>query len=201
VHVWLVIPRTGALLLRRYAPDALKHPGRWGPTVHGEILCYGTEGNGHAAEGSAQAAARSINEQLGIDANEVDALEHCFSCQSYDGSCVEILDVYIAALKGQGLPALNLHPHEEVNWAFFADVFSEDAKRAGTVFQVEEDYIMSMMRRLRVKVVANDVLHAFGPQAAKTLDRDEVRGFSAAGGTLEIHNKNSWRNRVTERAR
>lgn len=211
VHVWLVVPRTGALLLRRYAPNALKHPGRWGPTVHGEILCYGTEGNGHGAELSAQAAlgaelsaqaaARSIHEQLGIEASEVDELEHCFSCTSEDGKSIEIVDVYIAALKGQGLPPLRMHQHEEVDWAFFGDVFSDDARKAGTVFHVEEDYVMSMFRRMRVGVVANDVMNAFGRQAAATLARDEIRGFPATGGVLKIDAMNSRRNRAGQRTR
>lgn len=196
VHIWLVVPRTGALLLRRYAPDAPKHPGRWGPTVHGEILCYGSDGDGHAAEVSTQAAARSIREQLGFDASEVDELEHWFSCTSEDGKCVEIVDVYVAALKGQGLPPLQLLPAEEVDWAFFGDVFSDEAKRAGSVFKAEEDYIMAMLRPLRARVVKNDVMNAFGPEALASLEHDKIRGLAAAGGEVRVARGISARQRL-----
>lgn len=84
---------------------------------------------------SAQAAARSIREQLGFDADEVGELEHLFSCTAQDGKCLEILDVHVAALKGQGLPELRLRQGEEVDWVFFGDVFSADAKSAGNVFK------------------------------------------------------------------
>lgn len=181
VHIWLIVPRTGALLLRRNAANASKNPGLWGPTVHGEILCYGSDGDGHAAELSAQAAARSIKEQLGFDASKVDDLEHWFSYESYNGTCIEIVDVHVSALKGQGLPELRLRDGEEVDWVFFGDIFAEDAKHAGTVFRVEEEYIMAMMRSLRARVVKNDVMNAFGASAAATLNRDTVRGFAPAG--------------------
>jgi len=188
VHVWLTVPRTGALLLRRYAPDAPKHPGRWGPTGHGEILCYGSEGDGHAAELSKQAAERVLCEQLGIDRRDLGniedwfELEHWFSCSSEDGKCVEIVDIHVAALKGKGLPQLQLRQGEEVDWQFFADIFSDDAKRGGTVFKAEEDYIRAMFRELRTRLVKNDVMNAFGQAAVATLDRDKIRGFPPAGG-------------------
>lgn len=181
VHVWLCVPRTGALLLRRYASDAPKHPCRWGPTVHGEVLCYGSEGDGHASEMSAQAAARCMAEQLGIEATNVGELEHWFSCATREGTSDELLDVYVAALKGEGLPPLNLQAGEEVDWVFFADVFSNEAKQAGTIFRAEEDYVRAMLRPLRARVVRNDVLNAFGPEAGVALLPDEARGLPAAG--------------------
>merc|ERR1712178_315949 len=108
-------------------------------------------------------------------------LEHWFSCNAEDGACVEIVDVHVATLKGQGLPSLHLPQGEEVDWAYFGDVFSEDAKQAGTIFKMEEDYVMGMMRPLRACVVRNDVTNAFGSAAVSILDRDDIRGFPPAG--------------------
>lgn len=94
--------------------------------------------------------------------------------------------MHVATLKGQGLPSLNLPHGEEVDWAYFGDVFSEDAKQAGTIFKMEEDYIMAMMRPLRARVVRNDVMNAFGAAAVATLDRDKIRGFPPAGGDIKF---------------
>merc|ERR1719498_2377466 len=90
---------------------------------------------------------------------------------AHDGSCIEILDVHVAALKGQGLPELQLRQDEEVDWAFFVDVFSDDAKQAGTVFHAEADYVSSICRTLRQRVVKNDVMNAFGPPAVAALEQ------------------------------
>lgn len=185
VHIWVYVPVTGALLLRRYANDAPKHPGRWGPTVHGEVLCYGAEGDGHASEMSVQAAARCLAEQIGVSANDVQELEQLFSCSACEG-CLhgtsnELLDVYVAALKGEGLPPLSLQKGEQVDWVFFADVFSEEAKQAGTIFRAEEDYVRAILRPLRARVVRNDVLNAWGPEAGLALRADEARGLPQAG--------------------
>merc|ERR1719198_490795 len=40
VHVWLVDFTSGGLLLRKYSSSCPKHPRRWGPTCHTEVLCY-----------------------------------------------------------------------------------------------------------------------------------------------------------------
>mmetsp|Transcript_168271 Transcript_168271/g.540613 ORF Transcript_168271/g.540613 Transcript_168271/m.540613 type:complete len:473 (-) Transcript_168271:104-1522(-) len=176
VHVWLCVPRTGALLLRKWSPSARKHPGSWGPTCHGEVYCYGSGGDGHAAEMSAQAAARLVEEQLGVAADVFGELEHWFSCTSKDGMCHELLDVYVAALDG-GLPELRLEQREEVDWVYFAQVFGKEVKDLRVLCHLEAEYRSSMVRRLRQRTVPEDVLYAFG-EAAVRAERS-LRGASA----------------------
>jgi len=102
-------------------------------------------------------------------------------CSACEGTSNELLDVYVAALKGEGLPPLSLQRGEQVDWVFFADVFSEEAKQAGTIFRAEEDYIRAILRPLRARVVRNDVLNAWGPEAGLALRPDEARGLPQAG--------------------
>eukprot|EP00747_Dinoflagellata_sp_TGD_P207843 gnl/TRDRNA2_/TRDRNA2_81371_c0_seq2.p1 gnl/TRDRNA2_/TRDRNA2_81371_c0~~gnl/TRDRNA2_/TRDRNA2_81371_c0_seq2.p1 ORF type:complete len:501 (+),score=77.03 gnl/TRDRNA2_/TRDRNA2_81371_c0_seq2:43-1503(+) len=169
VHVWLCIPRTGGLLLRKYAPDFPKHPTRWGPTAHGEVHCYGSEGDSrlhgefHASEISAQAAARCLKEQLGVSemSGAVGKLEHWFSSDARDGTCHELIDVYVAPIEGAGLPPLRLPAMEEAEWVFFADVFGEDAVLAGTICHMEDEYRQSMIHRTSMRMVAEDAQNAF----------------------------------------
>lgn len=160
VHVWLCVPRTGALLLRRWSPEGAKHPGLWGPSCHTEIHCYG-DGDGHAAEVSTQSAERALLEQLGLEASELGELQHCFSCQTSDGSCKELLDVYLAPLSKAGLPPLGLAPDEEVEWVFFAHVMSPDFARTGRLFHHNNVYRRALAQRMRDNAIREDVRNAF----------------------------------------
>jgi len=159
VHVWLCVPRSGALLLRKWQ-KGLKHPGRWGPSCHTEIRCYGA-GDGHAAEVSTQSAERALEEQLGLAPSQVGELIHCFSCQMSDGSCQELLDVYLAPLSKAGLPPLALQEDEEVDWVFFAHVLSPEFARAGRLFYYNNVYRRALARRMRDHAIPEDVHHAF----------------------------------------
>jgi len=162
VHVWLWVPRQGALLLRRYAPDSVKHPDQWGPTCHTEVHCYGMDGDGHASELSAQAAERAIMEQLGIKATNIGTLEHWFSCESCFDGCNELLDIYVSPIIGLGLPPVELLPGEDVDWVYFVDVFGPEAVEAGTILHMEDEYRSFMLQRLRKSVVDADAFAAFG---------------------------------------
>lgn len=166
VHVWLMVPRTGAVLLRKWSPRSLKHPSLWGPTCHGEIQCYGDGGDGHASEMSAQAAVRLLREQLGVDAARIGEFDHWFSVNSEDGNCREIVDVQVAFVDGssEALPPLHIDTSEEVNWVFFTEVFHEQAQasKVGLTFHMEDEYRASMLRRVRANVVLQDAGFAFG---------------------------------------
>jgi len=168
VHVWICDLRTGGLLLRKYSPRTAKHPGKWGPSCHGEVLSYGAEGdspsilNGpHASELSTHAAARILGEQIGIDKDSPDWFrcnpEHWFSVTSRDGNCNELIDVYVSSQAGGGLPPLRLLPCEEVEWVHFADVFGKDAVQAGTIFFMEKAYRGSMVERMQARIVHTDM--------------------------------------------
>jgi len=160
VHVWLCVPRSGALLLRKWQEKGVKHPGRWGPTCHTEIRCYGA-GDGHAAEVSTQSAERALEEQLGLPATSVGELIHCFSCQTSDGDCQELLDVYLAPLSKAGLPPLSLQEGEEVDWVFFAHVLSPDFAKGGRLFYYNNVYRRALARRMRDAAIPEDVWNAF----------------------------------------
>lgn len=166
VHVWLCVPTTGALLLRRYAPDAQKHPGCWGPTCNGEVRCYSDTGDGHASEMSAQAAERLLREQLGVDPASVGALEHKFSNTTRRGQCHEFLDIYFAPLGGNGGPELQLPPMEEVEWAHYGEVLSLIAEKKGGTFHMEPEYRSAIVRLLKADIVREEEVKAFGLGAA-----------------------------------
>merc|ERR1712187_861176 len=99
-----------------------------------------------------QAALRTMTEQLGIQAEEVGDLEHLFSSRTSrrlpGGNCKELIDVYIAPIKGDGLPALTLCPDEQVEWAYFGDFLDDAAAEAGTVFYMEDQYRREFKRHL-----------------------------------------------------
>lgn len=160
VHVWICVPRTGALLLRRWSQHAPKHPGRWGPSCHSEVRCYGRDG--HASEVSTQAAERCLVE-LGIDAEAVGEPRHCFSCETRDGNAKELLDVYLAPLGGAGLrlPELRLQEDEEVDWVFFMHVLSPAFASSGRLFHYSDVYRRALARRLRDYAIPEDVYNAF----------------------------------------
>ncbi|CAE8603637.1 unnamed protein product [Polarella glacialis] len=163
VHVWICVPRSGALLLRKWSKTAPKHPGRWGPTAHSELRCYGAGGDGHAAEVSAQAAERSLSEQLGISSSSLGELRHMFSVESLDGSCKELLDIYVASLGSEGLPEMKLQEGEEVDWVYFGHVLSKQAAAASSqMFSCQAEYRTSLARCLRAGAVKEDVRNAFG---------------------------------------
>eukprot|EP00439_Symbiodinium_sp_Y106_P038850 s3352_g4.t1 len=61
--------------------------GRWGPSCHSEVRCYGGR-DGHASEVSTQAAERCLVE-LGI-AEAVGEPRHCFSCETKDGNAKDL---------------------------------------------------------------------------------------------------------------
>lgn len=161
VHLWIVVPRTGALLLRKRSSSALKHAGLWGPTCHTELRCYGKR-DGHAAEVSPQAAERALEEQLGMSAEAVGTLQHCFSSESIDGMCKELIDVYIAPLGSGGLPELNLPEGEEVDWVYYRDVLAVAGSTAGQIFKCPREYRDALGKRMQISAVREDVKNAFG---------------------------------------
>jgi len=155
VHVWLYNACTGRLLLRKYAPITLKSRGRWGPTCHGEIMCYGSTANiatgPHTAEVSLHAALRILREQIGIDSAAA-SLEHWFSCTNQEGQCRELLDVYVLEDQGQSR-TLQLVQGEDVEWVHFADIFSSAALESNRMLHMEEYYRSSMVKRMQSRIL------------------------------------------------
>lgn len=78
-----------------------------------------------------------------------------------DGSCQELLDVYLAPLSKAGLPPLALQEDEEVDWVFFAHVLSPEFARAGRLFYYNNVYRRALARRMRDHAIPEDVHHAF----------------------------------------
>lgn len=158
VHVWACDAKTGGLLLRRYASTVPKHPGRWGPTCHGEVLCYGSTSDvlsgPHTSEVSVNTAQRLALEQLGAELPPAD-FEHWFSCTSRDGTCHELLDVYVVRLQGT-CPIFRMARGEEVEWVHFTDIFGVEAALSDRLFHIEESYRGSMVTRMRARILHAD---------------------------------------------
>lgn len=89
-----------------------------------------------------------MQQQIGLDVHMIGELEHWFSCEAHDGTCRELLDVYVVVIKDIRLPPLQLQPSEKVDWVYFTDIFSTEAVEAGTIFNMEAEYRSSMLRRL-----------------------------------------------------
>lgn len=157
VHVWLVDLRTGGLLLRKYGRTSKKMQRRWGPTCHGEVLCYGStadESTGpHTAELSLTAAGRVAREQLSLQLDAVE-LEHWFSCRSQSGTCRELVDVFVAPLRDRAGPAVRFaRDDEEAEWVHYLDVFGPEVVDLPSIFHVEDEYRDSMVRRMCSRIV------------------------------------------------
>jgi len=167
VHLWICVPRSGALLLRKWSRSAAKHPGRWGPTSHSELHSYGHGGDGHAAEVSSQAAERSLSDQLGLDISTVRSVQHVFSSRILEGNCKELVDVYLAPVGSNGVPPLKLASDEEVEWVFYRDILSTDAVHSKAIFNCPDDYRIALDRQMRSSAVREDVKHAFGADLMK----------------------------------
>jgi len=155
VHIWLYNACTGRLLLRRYAPVSLKSHGRWGPTCHGEIMCYGstadTATGPHTAEVSVHAALRILREQIGIESTAA-SLEHWFSCTNQEGQCRELLDVYVLEDQGESR-TLQLLQGEDVEWVHFTDIFGSAALESSRMLHTEEYYRSSMVKRVQSRIL------------------------------------------------
>jgi len=168
VHVWMYDAGTGGLLLRKYSPHASKHPSRWGPTGHGEVLCYETARTGssgpHTSELSTHAATRSLQEQLGVEL-AVGDLEHWFSCISREENNHEYLDVYVTPLPKGHFSGFRMLSTEEIEWVHFTDVFGSEAKAAGTMMHIELEYRQSMVHRMKTRI-----LHAHADSALPKID-------------------------------
>jgi len=155
VHVWLYNACTGRLLLRRYAPVTLKSRGRWGPTCHGEIMCFGSTADAttgpHTAEVSVHAALRILRDQIGIESTAA-SLEHWFTCTNQEGQCHELLDVYVLEDQGESR-TLQLVEGEDVEWVHFLDIFGPAALESSRMLHMEEYYRSSMVKRVQSRIV------------------------------------------------
>lgn len=165
VHVWFCDPRTGGLLLRKNALRASKLAGRWGPTGHGEVLCYGPEarrepppraGTGlRTAETALTAASRLLREQLGMDSPPKESeLEQWFTCTNRDGQCFEFLDVFVVVLKSTlPSPSFQISIGEHLEWAHYTDIFGSDARAAPNIFRASDEYRSTMVRCMRDRTI------------------------------------------------
>lgn len=160
VHIWVCDPRSGGLLLRKYSRSSVKLPGRWGPSCHGEVLCYGSTGDAaqgpHTSEISVRAAARIMQEQLWANQPSTDSFEHWFSCTSNNSRIRELIDIYITTVSSIG--ELRITPGDEVEWVHFLDIFGEEAKESRNLFHIEEIYRTSMVQRMRVRIMHADAM-------------------------------------------
>jgi len=156
IHVWLIDPQTGGMLLRRYAMSAPKHPGRWGPTGHGEVLFYGLERNAsggpHSSELSTHAATRTLSGQTGVYVDP-SALELWLSCTSCEGRCNELLDVYVTTIGTKGLPPLTLRSGEAAEWVHFTDVFGGGGRPVESLFHIEDTYRTAMVQKMKSRIL------------------------------------------------
>jgi len=143
VHIWVVDARTGGVMLRKYSDVAPKHPGRWGPTAHGEILC------GRHVESSPVAALRALREQTGLE-RQARELQFWLSCTSEDGRCHELLDVYVTLHRGSS--PLELPEDEQIEWVHFLDIFNSTHV---DLFHMDPCYAATMASKMR-----SAILHA-----------------------------------------
>lgn len=178
LHIWLVDPRTGGLLLRRYWRAAPKLASLWGPSFAGEVLCYGG-GQGTClgllpAETALEAAGRTLREQAGV---EDLSLELWFSMRSRSNYAQELIDVFVASFPHTTLPSLQLRRGEEIEWVHFLDVFGGQ-KKHGDLFHVDETYSASMIQKMRARILHYDaeVSHA------KNLPNKWKSGFAQQQG-------------------
>eukprot|EP00929_Paragymnodinium_shiwhaense_P079032 TRINITY_DN41057_c0_g2_i3.p1 TRINITY_DN41057_c0_g2~~TRINITY_DN41057_c0_g2_i3.p1 ORF type:complete len:271 (-),score=42.85 TRINITY_DN41057_c0_g2_i3:150-962(-) len=166
VHVWLCDLRTGGLLLRKYCSSSVKSRGRWGPSAHTEVRCYDDKtgaaaaGGGPAAESSTAAVNRALREQLGVDEGSLGTQELWFTCVGREGNCCELLDVFVAPIKGGNLPQVALRPDERVQWVHFTDIFGSQGAMAHTLVPFEPTYRTSMVQRLTVRIVHADAIRS-----------------------------------------
>jgi len=80
-HVF-ILNRRGDLLLQELSPSRSRHPGRWGSSVAAYVA---------AGEGYAQAAARRLQEELGLVAPK---LEEIGKTQMLDEGCRKFITLY-----------------------------------------------------------------------------------------------------------
>mmetsp|Transcript_20436 Transcript_20436/g.45858 ORF Transcript_20436/g.45858 Transcript_20436/m.45858 type:complete len:426 (+) Transcript_20436:61-1338(+) len=178
VHVWICILRSGALLVRQYRPDFPKHPGRWGPSCHGEIVSTGSAMDGCSTETSLEAAKRATREQLGVDAGDIGELTHWFTTSLSDGSCQEMAEVYVLPFDkpaGTALPVLQLPASEAVDWASYVDVFADNSRNPSALFYMDEQYKRQMRLLMKPYVDGNAEAAAFHPREPPTRWRPVAR--------------------------